>query len=79
MSFEYLYALGLVAIAVGWVVQYLSTSHKHTEFNQLFLVFYALGTGILAWVSFRSGSPLTAFLNLASFVLPIAVLMRISK
>jgi hypothetical protein len=76
---ENLYALGLVAIAVGWLVQFLSTSHKDREFQPLFLVFYALGTGILAWISYQSGSPLTAILNLASFVLPIAILMRISK
>ncbi len=79
MTMENLYALGLIAIVVGWILQYFSTSHSHHEFHPLFLIFYSLGTAILAWVSYKSGSPLTSILNLASFVIPTAILLRVSK
>lgn len=71
--------LALIAIVVGWLIQLISTTPKKHEFNPLFLIFYALGSGIIAWDSFQSGSLTVALLNLGSFVLPIAILLRISK
>jgi hypothetical protein len=76
---ESLSALGLIAIVIGWILQFLSTSVKKHEFNPLFLIFYALGSGILAYTSFQSGSILTAILNFAVFVLPVAIMLKISK
>lgn len=72
-------ALGLIAIVAGWIIQFLSTSPKKHEFNPLFLIFYALGSGILAWGSYQEGSILTSILNLGAFFLPVAILLKITK
>jgi len=76
---ENLYAMGLTVIVISWLLQYLSITPKKQDFNPLFLMFYAIGTAVLAWISYISGSPLTALLNLGAFILPIAILLKIKK
>ena len=76
---ENLYALGLAVIVISWFLQYLSVTPKKQDFSPLFLVFYSLGTAVLVWISYISGSPLTALLNLGAFILPVVILLKLSK
>jgi hypothetical protein len=76
---ENLAALGLLAIVIGWIIQFLSTSPKKHEFNPLFLIFYALGSAVLAWDAFTGGSFINGVLNFAAFLLPVAIMLKISK
>lgn len=71
--------LGLVSIVIAWVIQFLSTTPKKHEFNPLFLIFYSLGAIILAWDGYQSGKVVLAILYFASFVVPVALLMKTTR
>jgi hypothetical protein len=72
-------SLGLIVIAAAWVIQFFYSHRKKHDLNPLFVIFYALGSGILAWNSFNMGYTMQALLNLVTFIVPVAILLKISK
>ncbi len=70
---------GLVLIACGWLLQLAGAFKGKKEVNRGFVAVYCLGAALLAWDGFSKGMSDTAFLNLASLAVALAVLLKLVR
>lgn len=69
--------IGLSLIILGWIVQ-LVLMKKANKVYALFVTLYALGVLFLVYDGFSSGLTSLAIANLISFIVAIAVLIKVN-
>jgi hypothetical protein len=69
--------IGLISILVGWVVQFFSGESKQLSIT--FIFFYLFGILLLVVDGIINGLRNSTILNLACFILGIAVLIKIAR
>jgi hypothetical protein len=68
--------IGLLIIIIGWGIQLLS---KERNIQKSFVLIYSLGVILLVIDGFLEGLMYLAILNLVSFLVSIAVFIKISR
>lgn len=71
-------SLGLIMIAVAWLIQFLMTGHKDKSVQNIFLFIYGLGSMVLVYDATISGTPEIAVINLAIAALTAAVMYKVN-
>ena len=69
-------ALGLIMIAVAWLIQFLLMSKKDRHMQNLFLFIYGLGTLVLVYDAYTMGNAEQAIVNLAIAAVSAAVFYK---
>lgn len=67
---------GLALIILGWCLQLLS---KDKKIKVSFIIVYSLGVALLSIDGFMSNLPIMASLNLVSFIVAMAVFLKVRK
>jgi len=71
--------IGLVLIAIGWLLQLASSWSGKRELRKRFIIFYIIGVAVLIIDSFMKGDNISAFFNLVTLILAGIVLAKIGK
>lgn len=71
--------IGLVFIAVAWLVQSLAISKKKKELRKEFIWLYAIGVILLVADGFMNGLKELAIMNLVVFVLALITVVKLKK
>ncbi len=69
--------LGLTLVIVAWILQLLSTIKGSKSIQPQFVLFYLIGVIFLVIDGFAAGLNDLAFLNLISFLVSLAVFIRL--
>jgi hypothetical protein len=69
-------ALGLIMIAVAWLLQFLLMSKKDRRIQNLFLFIYGLGTLVLVYDGYMMGNGENAIINLSIAAVSAAVFYK---
>jgi hypothetical protein len=70
--------IGLSVIIIAWILQLIYSWNGKREIKKRFLVMYSLGVCLLIIDSYINDATLTGIFNLASLVVALLVLIRIS-
>ena len=70
---------GLLFIALGWFVQFISMEKKNPKINMWFLVSYIVGVFILIFDSISANTFITLILHLIAVLAATGVLLKLSK
>jgi lipid-A-disaccharide synthase-like uncharacterized protein len=68
--------LGLIMIAIAWLIQFLLMTKKDNSVQNLFLFIYGLGTLVLVYDAFTAGMTEVAMVNVSIAALSAAVLYK---
>ncbi len=69
-------SLGLIIIAVAWLIQFLLMNKKDRAMQNLFLFIYGLGTLVLVYDAFTMGMTEAATLHVSIAAIAAAVLYK---
>jgi len=69
--------LGLIAIVVGWIIQFFSGESK--QISLTFISFYLLGILLLVIDGIINGLRNSVVLNLVCFILGLSVMIKIAR
>jgi len=71
--------VGLIAITLGWVAQFLSMKKKDQKLNPLFLMMYSLGVLFIIVDGFTTKAMPLAVANIASLLASFSVYLKVQK
>jgi lipid-A-disaccharide synthase-like uncharacterized protein len=69
-------SIGLIMIAVAWLIQFLLMTKKDKSIQNLFLFIYGLGSLVLVYDGYMSGSGEVAIMNLSISAIAAAVFYK---
>lgn len=72
-------SLGLIMIAVAWLIQFLLMTKKDKSVQNLFLFIYGLGSLVLVYDALMMGQTEAGIMNVAIAGLAAAVLFKINQ
>jgi lipid-A-disaccharide synthase-like uncharacterized protein len=72
-------ALGLIMIAVAWLIQFLMMTKKDRSVQNLFLFIYGLGSLVLVYDGYITGNGENAIINLAIAAVAAAVFYKANQ
>jgi hypothetical protein len=77
LEIHYLPALGLLIIAIGWILQFNSMSKKKKEVKNNFVLAYAVGVIMLIVDGYQGGLYDLAVLNAVALIAALAVYTKL--
>ncbi len=72
-------SIGLIMVAVAWLIQFLLMSKKDRSVQNLFLFIYGLGSLVLVYDAYTSGTGEVAIMNLSIAAISAAVFYKANQ
>lgn len=72
-------SIGLIMIAVAWLIQFLLMTKKDRSVQNLFLFIYGLGSLVLVYDAYMSGVGEVAIMNLSVAAISAAVFYKANQ